>query len=230
MHWCGVGWGGPNGDDVLATSVDLSERMLDLGAAGAVNFDMVGVERLVTERPAAIEKLKRLLATGKLEVVARRTASPRQPHGAESNVRQLQWGVDVCEKYLGVRPKTWWEEEFYFFPQLAQLLKLTGFDGACLFFQQTWMEPAFPHERAPRSCNGRRRTGRGSRPRRTPHWRRGCQGACSTRGPGGSAVAKKADEPLIVHWNELFGTDPKNTDMYRQTYAQMCGTGSRRRR
>jgi alpha-mannosidase len=222
MHWCGVGWGGPNGDDVLATSIDLSERMLAMGATGAVNFDMVGVERLVTERPAAIEKLKRLLATGKLEIVGATYSQPLGNfNGAESNVRQLQWGVDVCEKYLGVRPKTWWEEEFYFFPQLAQLLRLTGFDGACLYFQQTWMEPAFPHEDGTSVVQWQAPDG--SRIKTAAHtalttW---MPGRLDPRALADVPIAKKADTPLIVHWNELTGTDPKNTDMYRQTYDQM---------
>jgi alpha-mannosidase len=226
MHWIGCGWGRPGGDDVLATSVDLTERMLALGAAGAVNFDMVGVERLVTERPAAIEKLKRLLATGRLEVAGATYGQPLgNLHGAESNVRQLQWGVRVCERYLGVSPKTWWEEEFYFFPQLPQLLRLTGFDGACLYFQRTWMDPSFPHEEG--TSVVRWQAPDGSQIRTAAHTplSRWMPTNPQPAALADSPFAKRAVEPLIVDWNELAETDAQLADQYRPAYQAMARFG-----
>ena len=46
-------------------------------------------------------------------------------------------------------PRTFWTEEFDFFPQLPQLLAASGFEGACLFFQWTWHTPVVPEETAP---------------------------------------------------------------------------------
>ena len=206
MHWIGCGWFEPGGDDVLASSVDLTERMLEFGAAGGVNFDMVGVERLARERPAALEKLRRLLSTGPLEVLGATYGQPLGSlHGAESNIRQLQWGVLTCERFLGVTPKVFWEEEFYFFPQLPQLLGLMGFEGACLYFQRTWMDPFFPKEEE--TCVVAWQAPDGSRIRTAAHtalsrWMpTNYQPAPLAAAP----VAQKAVQPLIVEWNELAG-------------------------
>ncbi|MCS6919042.1 MAG: hypothetical protein NZM28_04670, partial [Fimbriimonadales bacterium] len=52
-------------------------------------------------------------------------------------------------RLLGVRPRTFWEEEFDFFPQLPQLLRGVGYEYACLFYQWTWHTPHLPFEDAP---------------------------------------------------------------------------------
>ncbi|HRJ50371.1 MAG TPA: hypothetical protein PKU91_07550, partial [Phycisphaerales bacterium] len=46
-------------------------------------------------------------------------------------------------------PRSFWEEEFYFFPQLPQMLAQCGYTGACLFFQWTWHTPEIPVEPEP---------------------------------------------------------------------------------
>lgn len=226
MHWIGCGWG-DNGDDVLASSVDLTERMLEFGAAGGVNFDLVGVERLATERPAALEKLRRLLATGRLEVVGGSYGQPLGSlHGAESNVRQLQWGVRVCEQYLGVTPKIFWEEEFYFFPQLPQLLRLMGFEGACLYFQRTWMDPYFPRETDTSVVAWEAPDGSRVRSAAATALSRWMPSRFDPAEVAKTTVAQRAAQPLVADWNEL-AAGFCEAEQYKPLYQSMRRFGIR---
>jgi alpha-mannosidase len=69
--------------------------------------------------------------------------------GGESNVRQRIYGARTVHRLLGVWPRTFWEEEFDFFPQLPQILAGAGYQYASLFFQWTWHTPYLPLEQAP---------------------------------------------------------------------------------
>ncbi len=146
MHWVDMQW--LWGYDVLPGSVDDMLRLIEAtGARGNVNFDAIGYEKIAAECPEHLEKLRRAIAEGKVEPVG---CSYGQPyglfHGGESNIRQLSYGVRTTRRMLGVRPRAFWEEEFYFFPQLPQMLAQCGYTGACLFFQWTWHTPEIPKE------------------------------------------------------------------------------------
>lgn len=150
-HWVDMVWNW--GEFVLPASVrDMLLLMEQTGAKGNVNFDVVGYEQLAITDPEAFEALKRAIHEGRAEIVG---ASYGQPYGlfcgGEANVRQLVKGVLVCEKLFGVRPVTWWEEEFDFFPQLPQILRGCGFEYGCLFFQWTWHTPHIPIEKVSRA-------------------------------------------------------------------------------
>ena len=62
-----------------------------------------------------------------------------QPTGLAEQVR-------AAKRLFGLRLQAFWEEEFYFFPQLPQLLSSSGFRQAGLFFQWTWHTPEVPFE------------------------------------------------------------------------------------
>ncbi|MCC6676222.1 MAG: hypothetical protein IT436_03680 [Phycisphaerales bacterium] len=146
MHWVDMQW--LWGYDVLPGSVrDMLRLIRETGAAGNINFDAIGYEKMAAECPEAMEELSRAVADGLIEPVG---CSYGQPyglfHGGESNIRQLTYGVRATRRMLGVRPRAFWEEEFYFFPQLPQLLAQCGYAGACLFFQWTWHTPELPKE------------------------------------------------------------------------------------
>lgn len=148
MHWTDMQW--LWGYDVLASSVrDMLALCAATGARGNVNFDAVGYEKMAVEAPEALAELRAAIHDGSVEIVG---ASYGQPyglfHGGESNVRQLVFGVRTVQRLFGVRPRAFWEEEFYFFPQLPQLLRASGYTGASLFFQWTWHTPTIPSERA----------------------------------------------------------------------------------
>lgn len=149
MHWVDMEW--LWGYHVLPGSArDMLRFCADTGAKGNINFDGIGYEKLAVEAPEALQALKDAIKEGTIEVVG---ASYGQPyglfHGGESNVRQRIYGVRSVLRLLNVRPKTFWEEEFDFFPQLPQMLKGVGFDYACLFFQWTWHTPEVPKETVP---------------------------------------------------------------------------------
>lgn len=149
MHWVDMEW--LWGYFVLPSSTrDMLAMCAATGARGNVNFDGVGYERMATEAPDALAALRDAVKSGQVEVVG---ASYGQPyglfHGGESNVRQRLYGPRAVLRLLGVRPRTFWEEEFDFFPQLPQMLAGAGFRYASLFFQWTWHTPEVPREHLP---------------------------------------------------------------------------------
>ncbi len=146
MHWVDMQW--LWGYHVLPGSIRDMLRLVDeSGARGNVNFDAVGYERLAAEAPESLAELRAAIAGGLVEPVGGTYGQPYGLfHGGESNVRQLALGVRATRRLLGVRPTGFWEEEFYFFPQLPQLLAAAGYTGASLFFQWTWHTPELPRE------------------------------------------------------------------------------------
>lgn len=149
MHWVDMQW--LWGYDVLPDSIhDMLNLCNKTGTRGNINFDGIGYEKLASESPADLNILREAVHEGKIEIVG---GSYGQPyglfHGSESNIRQRIWGVRTVLRLLGVRPRTFWEEEFDFFPQLPQLLRGVGYDYASLFFQWTWHTPEIPYEELP---------------------------------------------------------------------------------
>lgn len=149
MHWVDMQW--LWGYDVLPNSLrDMLHFCNETGAKGNINFDVIGYEKMATESPDALHELRDAVQSGQIEVVG---ASYGQPyglfHGSESNVRQRIYGVRGVQRLLGVRPQTFWEEEFDFFPQLPQILNGVGYKYASLFFQWTWHTPHIPYEDIP---------------------------------------------------------------------------------
>lgn len=149
MHWVDMEW--LWGYHVLPGSVrDMIHLCREAGVKGCVNFDGIGYEKLAVENPEAFQELREAIRSGLIEVVG---ASYGQPyglfHGGESNIRQRVYGVRTCMRLFGVRPRTFWEEEFDFFPQLPQILAGCGFTGASLYFQWTWHTPEIPREQVP---------------------------------------------------------------------------------
>jgi len=146
MHWVDMQW--LWGYEVLPGSVrDMLHLCRETGIKGNVNFDAIGYEKMAAECPEALGELREAIAQGTVEPVG---CSYGQPYGlfngGESNIRQLTYGVRSTRRLLGVRPRAFWEEEFYFFPQLPQMLRQCGYTGACLFFQWTWHTPEVPRE------------------------------------------------------------------------------------
>uniref|UniRef100_UPI00145E0430 glycoside hydrolase family 38 N-terminal domain-containing protein n=1 Tax=Candidatus Roseilinea sp. NK_OTU-006 TaxID=2704250 RepID=UPI00145E0430 len=147
MHWVDMEW--LWGYDVLPSSIhDMLRLCREAGVKGNINFDAIGYEKLASEAPETLAELRCAVQQGQIEVVG---ASYGQPyglfHGGESNIRQRIFGVRTVMRLLGVRPRTFWEEEFDFFPQLPQILKGVGYEYASLFFQWTWHTPVMPTER-----------------------------------------------------------------------------------
>lgn len=146
MHWVDMQW--LWGYDVMpGTARDTLKFCREAGVVGNLNFDGVGYERMAAECADALGELRAAVAAGLLEPVG---GSWGQPYGlfqgSESNVRQFTVGVRAVMRHLGTRPRAFWEEEFWFFPQLPQVLAQCGYSGASLFFQWTWHTPEVPSE------------------------------------------------------------------------------------
>lgn len=146
MHWVDMQW--LWGYHVLPGSVrDMLHLCRETGVKGNVNFDAIGYEKMAAECPEALAELRAAVANGTIEPVG---CSYGQPyglfHGGESNIRQFTYGVRTTRRLLGVRPRAFWEEEFYFYPQLPQILRSCGYTSANLFFQWTWHTPEVPRE------------------------------------------------------------------------------------
>src|SRR6476620_4666822 len=126
MHWVDMAW--LWGYHVLPGGVrDMLLLCKEAGVKGCVNFDGIGYEKLASEDPEAFAELRTAIRVGLVEVVG---GSYGQPyglfHGGESNARQRIFGARTCRRLFGVPVKTFWEEEFDFFPQLPQILRGVG--------------------------------------------------------------------------------------------------------
>ena len=119
MHWVDMQW--LWGYDVLPGCVADMRRLIEAtGARGNVNFDAIGYEKMAAECPEALADLRKMVEDGWVEPVG---CSYGQPYGlfqgGESNIRQFTYGVRSTRRLLGVRPRTFWEEEFYWYPAAA---------------------------------------------------------------------------------------------------------------
>lgn len=149
MHWVDMQW--LWGYHVMPGSTfDMLHFAEVAGAKGNVNFDGVGYEKLAAEAPEALDALRQAVREGRIEPVGCSYAQPYGLfHGGESNIRHRVYGARAVRRLLGVWPKTFWEEEFDFFPQLPQMLRGCGFEYASLYFQWTWHTPEVPRETVP---------------------------------------------------------------------------------
>jgi len=143
MHWIDMEW--MWGTGTLENSTKDMLKLVQKGLKGAINFDAIGYEYLAFKHPETFERLKEAVRQGKIEIAAGTYTQPYpQLIDEESNVQQIIFGVRACERLFKVRPKLFWEEEFYFFPQLPQLLLQAGYEVYCFFFQETWHTPSVP--------------------------------------------------------------------------------------
>ncbi len=201
MHWVDMEW--LWGYNTLPGSArDMLAFCAATGARGNLNFDGIGYEKLAAEAPEALAELRAAVTAGQIEVVG---ASYGQPyglfHGGESNVRQRIYGARAVRRLLGVWPRTCWEEEFDFFPQLPQMLRGVGFEYASLFFQWTWHTPHIPREEAPavwwEGLDGSRLLA-GTRNALNLHqWPEDFDGLLESPG------LREMDRPGLVQWLEL---------------------------
>jgi len=201
MHWVDMTW--LWGDHVLPGSVrDMLRLCREAGVQGNVNFDAVGYERLASDDPEAFAELVAAVRAGTVEVVG---GSYGQPyglfHGGESNVRQRIFGARSILRLLGVRLRTFWEEEFDFCPQLPQMLAGVGVTHASLFFQWTWHTPYLPEEEAPAiwwtGLDGTRLLTAPRGPLNLHQWPEDVDRLLA------SDLPRRLDRPGIVQWLEL---------------------------
>jgi len=201
MHWVDMEW--LWGYSALPSSArDMLAFCQQTGAKGQLNFDGIGYEKLAVEAPEVLAELRAAIARGQVEVAG---ASYGQPYGlfqgGESNARQRIYGARTARRLLGVWPRTFWEEEFDFFPQLPQMLRGAGFEYASLFYQWTWHTPHLPLEEAPAICwegqDGSRLLAAPRGPLNLHQWPEDFAGLLE------SPALRSASAPCLVQWLEL---------------------------
>jgi len=116
----------------------VGERLLD-GACRrpdrpvVFEFDAHAYEDMARRAPAAIAKMRWALACGSLEVVNGTYAQPlSQTISGECNLRHFFYGLRAIRRALRVDVRYYLSQEPLFFPQLPQILRGFGYEGAVL--------------------------------------------------------------------------------------------------
>lgn len=150
-HAHGVGWTWLWGPGVLSRTLgDLLAWLPRSGVRLDLDCDAAALQQLATEDPHGLERLRRALAAGELEIVGGTWGQPVGLfHGGESHLRQRLLGLRNARRLLGVWPQHAWSGTFEFFPQLPQLLSGCGYRGACLLAPTGRATPTLPHAQAP---------------------------------------------------------------------------------
>jgi hypothetical protein len=116
----------------------IGERLLDAACHRpdrpvVFEFDAHAYEDMGRRAPAAIAKMRWALACGALEVVNGTYGQPlSQTISGECNLRHFFYGLRAIRRALGVDVRYYLSQEPLFFPQLPQILKGFGYEGAVL--------------------------------------------------------------------------------------------------
>ncbi len=96
-------------------------------------FDAHAYEDMGRRAPAAIAKMHWALSCGALEIVNGTYAQPlSQTISGECNLRHFWHGLRAIRRVLGVDVRHYLSQEPLFFPQLPQILRGFGYEGAVL--------------------------------------------------------------------------------------------------
>lgn len=146
-HWSYIGIGWQLGIESCMLSVLDGMETADRkpGARTCINHDARAYEFLAEKFPEVIERLKRYLRQGKVELIG---GSYGQPLGTmysgESNIRQLVVGREVIRRSLGYEVETFLEQEEFSHPQMPQIIAGAGFRYASLCQVDTWGRAGCP--------------------------------------------------------------------------------------
>jgi hypothetical protein len=116
----------------------VGERLLDAACQRpdrpvVFEFDAHAYEDMARRAPAAIAKMRWALACGALEVVNGTYGQPlSQTISGECNLRHFFYGLRAIRRVLGIDVRHYLSQEPLFFPQLPQVLKGFGYEGAVL--------------------------------------------------------------------------------------------------
>ena len=146
-HWSYTGIGWSSGLSSCVQSVTDSLAMADYAPSvkTGINLDAAAYPMIAESHPEVVERLKRYIADGKVEIIG---GTYGQPMGSmisgESNVRQLVVGQQTIQKVLGSKVTAFLEEEEFTHPQLPQLLKGAGYRLASCAQCNTWGKHGSP--------------------------------------------------------------------------------------
>lgn len=145
-HWTygDIGWsyGLKSCEQSVSDSLDMADYTPSVKTG--INLDAPAFALMAESNPQLIERLKRYLAAGKVEIIG----GTYQPMGSmlsgESNVRQLVAGQQTISKILGSPISAFLEEEEFTHPQMPQLLKGAGYRYASTAQCDTWGKHGSP--------------------------------------------------------------------------------------
>lgn len=129
--------------------MEQGRRWLEANPANRVchEFDAYFLESLQAEDPEYLAVIRNLLDQGRMELPGGTFGQAEsQVFGYESALRQLTFGQAAYRQYLGRGVETYIVEEQNFYPQLPQLLTLSGFQYASIQFQNSGTPSALPHD------------------------------------------------------------------------------------
>ena len=207
-HWADIQWSWREGS--LADSVgDMLALVEASGAAGNLDCDGAGLERLASDAPEQLSRLRAAISAGKVEVVG---GSYGQPcglfHGGESNLRQRIFGVRTSLRVLGVRPRVFSTQEFDLFPQLPQVLAGCGYRGAALVFPWLVGTPHVPREARSliqwEGLDGTRLPALARTALAATQWPREYE---ALFGSGLPAAVEAVEDPAILQWFQLLPSE-----------------------
>ncbi|MFA5057621.1 MAG: glycoside hydrolase family 38 C-terminal domain-containing protein [Opitutaceae bacterium] len=146
-HWSYTGVGWSYGLKSCVQSVTDCLDMADYAPSvkTGINLDAAAYPLIAASNPEVIERLKRYLAEGRVEIIG---GTYGQAMGTmvsgESNIRQLVAGQQTIRQTLGVTVSAFLEEEEFTHPQLPQLLKGAGYRCASAAQCNTWGKHGSP--------------------------------------------------------------------------------------
>ncbi|SDX42284.1 Mannosylglycerate hydrolase [Listeria ivanovii subsp. londoniensis] len=115
----------------LVTLMDEVETLLDL-EAGFNHFHMDGqmimLEDYLAVKPAKREKMKQLVANGKLRIGPWYMLQDAFLTSGEANIRNLQYGLEMAEEFGHVEKIGYFPDTFGLYGQVPQLMSQAGFD------------------------------------------------------------------------------------------------------
>lgn len=220
-HWSYIGIGWQLGIESCVLSVTDAMEVYDRPphAKTLINLDARAYEFMAEKFPEVIERLKKYLAAGTLELIGGTYSQPMGTmYSGESNLRQIVVGREVIRKVLDYDMVTFLEEEEFTHPQIPQLALGAGFRYASLAQLDTWGNAGIPRL----DFN-------------VIHWQ-GVDGATIPTVPKNSLFGyspdvqqlaaspafkelRKLGKPLIFTWEE-FGWEPPDNPAYFHTAAK----------
>jgi len=121
----------------LERSIAFAER--DDSFKFSLDISGCELERLAEERQDLIDRLKKLIASKKVEVVGGDYSQPHfQTFLSASALQQFRLGLETFEKNFGVKPDMFAHQEPEIFEQLPQILRAFGYRYACVTMFPWW--------------------------------------------------------------------------------------------
>jgi alpha-mannosidase len=147
-HWSYIGIGWQLGIESCVLSAIDAMGMADLAphVKTCIEWDARAYQFMAEKFPEIADRLKRYLATGKIELIG---GTYGQPLGTmfsgESNIRQIVYGRNTILKALDYEMVTFLDEEEFSHPQIPQIVLGAGYRYASLSQVDTWGKAGVPH-------------------------------------------------------------------------------------